>query len=109
VRRAAARLAENLARLAAAGPEVAALRARVLANDAADAVQAALLLDEAGWELAARGSARKAVVAAWFIRTRLDPHGRWHPGNEGVALELFDALTRYEPIAPERAAQVCQL
>jgi acyl-CoA dehydrogenase len=109
VSRASARLADNLARLAAAGPEVAALRARLLANDAADAAQAALLIDEAQWELTARGSARKAVVAAWFIRTRLEPHGRWHPGNEGIARELFEPLTRYEAIAPERAAAAAQL
>jgi acyl-CoA dehydrogenase len=99
-----ARLAENLARLAAATPEVAALRARLLANDAADAVQAAILLEEAAWELAARGSARKSVVAAWFARRHLEPRGRWHPGNEGIALELFEPLVRYEAIAPDRAA-----
>ncbi|HTE51330.1 MAG TPA: acyl-CoA dehydrogenase family protein [Kofleriaceae bacterium] len=102
--RARGRLAENLARLVSAGPEVAALRARVAANDAADAVQAALLLDEARWELDDRGSARKAVVAAWFARTRLEPHGRWHPGNERIVLDLFDAVIRYQPIDPDRAA-----
>ncbi|HWM85372.1 MAG TPA: acyl-CoA dehydrogenase family protein [Kofleriaceae bacterium] len=104
VARAGARLAENLARLAAAGPEVAALRARLLANDAADVVQAALLLDEAQWELGSRNSARKAVVAAWFIRARLEPNGRWHPGNQGIALDLFEPLVRYEPIDPDRTA-----
>jgi hypothetical protein len=104
VARARGRLGENFARLAAAGPEVASLRARVLANDAADAVQAALLLGEAQWELDAHASARKAVVAAWFIRTRLEPHGRWHPGNEGIVLDLFEPLTRYEPIEAGRAA-----
>jgi acyl-CoA dehydrogenase len=106
---ASARLGENLARLATLRPEAAALRARLLANDAADAIQAALLLDEAGWELAAHGSARKAVVATWFTRTRLEANGRWHPGNEGIALDLFEPLTRYEAIAPERAAAAGQL
>jgi hypothetical protein len=104
VARGRARVAENLARLAAADPEVAALRARLLANEVADVVQAALLLEEAQWELTARGSARKAVVAAWFTRARLESSGRWHPGNEAIALRLFDALVRYEPIAPEEAA-----
>lgn len=108
VSRASARLAENLARVAAAGPDVAMLRARLLANEAADAVQSALLLEEAEWELG-RGSARKAAVAAWFIRTRLEPQGRWHAGHEGTALELFDPLTRYESMSAERVAQVCQL
>ena len=109
VARAGARVAEKLARLASAGPEVAALRARLLANEAADAVQGALLLDEAQWELDARGSARKAVVAAWFARARLEPDGRWHPGNEGICLELFEPLVRYESIAPDRAAAAAQL
>lgn len=102
--RARGRLAENLARLAAAGQEVASLRARALANDAADLAQAAFLLREAQWELTARQSARKALVAAWYTRTRLDPHGRWHPGNERITLDLFDPLVRYEPIEPDRAA-----
>jgi acyl-CoA dehydrogenase len=104
VARGRARVAENLARLGAADPEVAALRARLLANEVADVVQAALLLEEAQWELSARGSARKAVVAAWFTRARLEAGGRWHPGNEAIALQLYDSLVRYDPIAPEQAA-----
>jgi hypothetical protein len=99
-----ARLAENLARVAGAGAEVARLRARQLAADMTDVVCAALLLDQAGWELGERQSARKAVVAAWYARARLGPRGRWHTGDERVALTLCEPLIRYEPITRAQAA-----
>jgi hypothetical protein len=103
--RANAQAGEAIERLAHAGDRVAALRARRLASDLADLTQAALLTDEASFELEASGSARKAVVAAWFVRTHLEPRGTWHVGQEGTALELFDPLVRYDVIRPEVAAK----
>jgi hypothetical protein len=57
-----------------------------------DVTQAALLLDQASTELAEQGSARKALVAAWFIRAHLEPRGRWHAGRR--SLDLFEPLIR---------------
>jgi alkylation response protein AidB-like acyl-CoA dehydrogenase len=101
--RANAELVESLGRLASVGQEAARLHARKLASDMADATQAALLLDQASIELGERGSARKALVAAWFIRSHLEPRGRWHAGNQAIALELFEPLIRYEQVTLERA------
>lgn len=107
--RATGRLAESLSRITTAGPEVARMRAGRLAGDLADLAQVALLLDDAQWALGERGDARKAVVATWLARALLEPHGRWHPGNEGIVAELFEPLIRYQPIAPARAAAIAGL
>lgn len=104
VARARGRLGETLARVAAAPADAAQLAARRLANDMADVAQAALLLDQAAHSLRDRADARKAVVATWFARAHLEPRGRWHPGCERIALDLFFPVTRYEPITPDRAA-----
>jgi hypothetical protein len=102
VSRASAELVESLGRLASGGEELARLHARKLASDMSDVTQAALLLDQASAELAEQGSARKALVAAWFIRAHLEPRGRWHAGNQAIALELFEPLVRYEKLPLER-------
>jgi alkylation response protein AidB-like acyl-CoA dehydrogenase len=102
--RARAELAESLARVAGAAERAQRLHAGRLANQMADVAQAALLVEEASWELADRGDARKALVATWFARAHLDPRGRWHPGNEGIALDLFEPITRYEAVDPDRAS-----
>jgi acyl-CoA dehydrogenase len=103
VRRASGELAELLGRLASGGEQVARLHARKLASEMSDVTQAALLLDEASTELAEHGSARKALVAAWFVRSHLEPRGRWHPGNQAIALELFEPMIRYEELPVDRA------
>jgi acyl-CoA dehydrogenase len=109
VARARAQLTESLGRVAGAGERAARLHAGRLANEMADVAQAAILLEEASWELSERGSARKAVVCAWFVRAHLEPRGRWHTGNEGIALELFEPLTRYEEVPADRAAELAGL
>lgn len=107
--RAKARLMENMARVGSSDKKVAMLHAGRLANDMADVAQACLLLDEATWELRERSSGRKAVVAAWFVRRHLAQDGRWHPGNEGVSLDLFDAVIGYDSIDPETAKAKAKL
>jgi alkylation response protein AidB-like acyl-CoA dehydrogenase len=109
VARAAGELGDSLGRIAGSTADVARLHARRLANDMATVSQAALLLAEAQWELDTKQSARKALVAAWFVRTHLEPRGRWHRGNEGIVLELFDALTRYDVISAEAAQRHAKL
>jgi alkylation response protein AidB-like acyl-CoA dehydrogenase len=108
VGRATAQVTERLGQIAAADREVAKLRSRRLANQLATVSAAALLLSEASRQLR-DGDARKAVVAAWFARKHLEPAGGWHPGNEGIVMELFDALTGYDRIDPERARSVAKL
>lgn len=105
VRKGAARLTEELGKIAAADRGTATLRARRVANLMARVTQCALVLDEARWQLAEHDNAHKAVVAAWLSRAHLEPRGRWHEGNEGIATELFEALTRYQGVAPALAAK----
>lgn len=97
------RLTEHLMRVAGGGPDGALLHAGRLANEMADVAQCALVLEEAQWELDARGSARKAVVAAWLTRSRLSANGRWDRRNETVVQDLFDRLVQYESITVEEA------
>jgi alkylation response protein AidB-like acyl-CoA dehydrogenase len=105
VKQGLAELMEALTWLPTAEPEVAQLRARRLANLFADVLQGALLLDEATWELAGRGLARKAVVATWFAKEHLVPErARGVTGGNRIALDLFHPLTRYGEIKPVEAA-----
>ncbi len=78
------------------------------ANALADAVQLALLLDEAVWELQQRQSARKAIVAAWFALSLL-PYGTATAtlgGSQRSALlssDVFYPVIRQESVAPAQA------
>jgi alkylation response protein AidB-like acyl-CoA dehydrogenase len=104
---AARRLEAQLGALAQMERPRAEFRARAFAGRLADAMQAALLLEEAGWELAARGSARKAVVAALFAAHRLgDDQEQALALAEEAAHVLFAPLLRYGPIAPASAGKV---
>jgi hypothetical protein len=106
VRSALAEVREVTAALAAMEPDRVQLNARAVTGYLADVIQGALLLEQAAWELAQRGSARKAVIAEIFA----DRHLRTHPlrgilsGNR-TALDLFEALVGYDTVPPERAAR----
>ena len=77
------------------------LQARRLAIFMADVAQAALLVEEAVWELAHKNSARKAIVARHFIEMRLaEPPLRGITSGDRTALDFFDAIVRYTPVAP---------
>ncbi len=96
---------EALQFLSRAERDIAELRARSFTAYLTDVAQAALLLEEAEWELKNRASARKAVVAELFIRSHLTNRRlRGITSNERVALDLFEPLTRYGEIEPSRAA-----
>jgi acyl-CoA dehydrogenase len=97
-------LREALQFLSRAERDLAQLRARSFTAYLADVAQAALLLEEAQWELENRASARKAVVAELFIRSHLAHRPlRGITSSERVALDLFEPLTRYGEIEPSRA------
>jgi hypothetical protein len=67
-------------------------------------VQAALLLEEAQWELRESGSARKAVVARLFVEKHLRaPRARGIVSSDRTPLDLFLPLTRYGSIEPAQA------
>ncbi|MFQ5664869.1 MAG: acyl-CoA dehydrogenase family protein [Candidatus Binatia bacterium] len=81
------------------------LHARAITGYLADLTQAALLLEQASWELTHRGSARKALVARIFTDRYLTAHpSRGILSGDRVALDLFDELVRYGNITPERAS-----
>jgi acyl-CoA dehydrogenase len=90
-------------------PDRVQLNARAVTGYLADVIQSALLLEEAAWELAQRGSARKAVIAAIFADRYLTIHPlRGILSGNRVVLDLFDELVGHGTIAPERAARYLQ-
>jgi len=98
-------LREILGALPGMDPEVVQFKTRALTGYLADVVQAALLIEQATWELSQRGSARKAVVARLFTDRYLTVHpARGVLSGNRIALDLFDPIVRYGTIAPGRAA-----
>ncbi|MGD0946804.1 MAG: acyl-CoA dehydrogenase family protein [Candidatus Binatia bacterium] len=106
VRSALAEVREVIAALAGMEPDRVQLNARAVTGYLADVTQGALLLEQAAWELAQRGSARKAVIAEIFADRYLTVHPlRGILSGNRAALDLFDELVCYGDIAPERAAR----
>jgi hypothetical protein len=92
---------EAIAYLERAAQDLRLLHARRLTAFMADVAQAALLVEEAAWELEHKGSARKAVIAAYFVRQKLvDKQLRGITSDDRTALDHFDAIVRYQPVAP---------
>jgi len=80
------------------------LNARRLTGYMADVVQAALLVEEAAWELANKGSARKAIVARRFVDTHLVTQAaRGITSGDRTPIDQFDAIVRYLPVSPSSA------
>jgi alkylation response protein AidB-like acyl-CoA dehydrogenase len=77
------------------------MHAHRLTDYMADVTQAALLVEEAVWELAQKGSARKAIVARQFAETRLAQHAMRGIASENrIPLDWFDAIVSYQPVQP---------
>jgi hypothetical protein len=92
---------EAIAYLERAPEDVRLLNARRLTDYMADVTQAALLAEEAVWELAHKGSARKAVVLRQFVEAHLSPQPvRGITSGVRTALDYFGPIVRYEPVAP---------
>jgi len=93
---------EAVAYLERAPQEIRLLQARRLAEFLADVAQAALLIEEAVWELAHKDSARKAVIARYFAEWKLaDRPLRGITSDDRTVLDHFDAIVRYQPIAKD--------
>jgi acyl-CoA dehydrogenase len=91
-----------MATLATEGQEYAQHEAKELAEYVFDVVTGALLLDNAQHAIETKDDARKALVAQWFVRTHLEtPGARGITDGEMLPHEQFDALVRYERVAPE--------
>lgn len=98
-------LREALVHLAGADTDEAQLQAKELAEYVFDIYTAALLLAEAQTELD-RGDARKALVAERFVETRLrEADARGIADGDRFAIEHFDGIVRYAPVAPESIAE----
>ncbi|HEY8215594.1 MAG TPA: acyl-CoA dehydrogenase family protein [Acidimicrobiia bacterium] len=80
------------------------LHARRFAFLLADLVEGALLLDEATWQLARDGDARKAVVATQFARKHLaPPRARGILDDDRTVIDEFEPIVRYGPVEPAAA------
>ncbi len=96
---------EAAAYLEHAPQDVRLLHARRITDYMADVAQAALLVEEADWELAHKNSARKAIVARHFASMHLSqPPVRGITSEDRTVLDHFDAIVRYQPI-PKEALQ----
>ncbi|MGH9302873.1 MAG: acyl-CoA dehydrogenase family protein [Acidimicrobiales bacterium] len=101
LRAARSELAEACEYVLGAPEEMALLKLRRLSVLMAEALEGALLYEEASWSLARDGDARKAVVARRFSMRRLDPAGGHSLTDpDRTVLDLFEPVVRYGKIEP---------
>ena len=87
-------------------PEVAQHEAKELADYIFDVTAAVCLLERAEWRLRTAEDAREKLVAEWFVRDRFETHdtrGIVEDERDTTPLEEYDAIVRYDRVAPERA------
>ena len=87
-------------------PEVAQHEAKQLADFIFDVTAAVCLLERAEWRLEEADDAREKLVAEWFVRDRFETHdarGIVEDERDTTPLEEYDAIVRYDRVAPERA------
>jgi acyl-CoA dehydrogenase len=87
-------------------PEVAQHEAKKLADFIFDVTAAVCLLERAEWRLEEADDAREKLVAEWFVRDRFETHetrGIAEDERDTTPLEEYDAIVRYDHVAPERA------
>lgn len=78
------------------------LQAQRLTDYMADVAQAALLVEEAAWELEHKGSARKALVARHFANLRLSEHPvRGITSGDRTTIDFFEPTVRYQPVSKD--------
>lgn len=94
---------EAIAYVASAPKDVARLHPRRITRYLTNLASAALLVEQATWELAERSSARKAAVARLYANVHLGSHSLGGIGRDDrLVLDGFDAITRYGELSPER-------
>jgi hypothetical protein len=92
---------EAIDHVAGAPKDVSRLHARRITRGLANLLSGAFLCEQATWELAERGSARKAALAQLYAGVHLRPRGLVSR-DEAIVLELFDPITRYGEVSPDR-------
>ena len=93
---------DAIAWLQSADEDIRLMNARRLTDYMADVTQAALLVEEAAWELAHKGSARKAIIARQFVEMRLSSHpARGITSGARIPLDWFEEIVAWKPVAPE--------
>jgi acyl-CoA dehydrogenase len=86
-------------------PDVAQHEAKKLADFIFDVTAAVCLLERAEWRLEEADDAREKLVAEWFVRDRFETHetrGIAEDERDTTPLEEYDAIVRYDRVAPER-------
>lgn len=92
-------LKEAIAYLQSAPEDVRLLNARRLTDFMADVTQAALLIEEATWELANKGSARKTLIARQFIESHLAVRPvRGITSGARIPLDWFGEIVCWKPV-----------
>ena len=94
---------EAVAYLEHAPQDVRLLQARRLTDYMADVAQAALLVEEAAWELEHKGSARKAIVARHFADDAAFASTRCAASrpDDRTVLDFFEPIVRYQPVSKD--------
>jgi len=91
-----------LGTLATGDPDYAQHEAKRLADLVFDVVTATRLLENAQRALDADSDARKALVAAWFVRTRLEERPvRGITDGDALPDDHFEAIVRYASVDPD--------
>ena len=104
-----AELQAGLGTLATEDADYAQYHAKRLADLIFDVVSAALLLEEAQWQLDERGDARKALVARRFVETRFgdeEAYGVASGDRFATDDDVFASIARYASVAPDALAEV---
>ena len=94
---------EALAAYESADSDLQLLHAKRLTHFLADIAEGALLLDEATWQLARDGDARKAVVARRFTRRLVPARARGIFDDDRTVIDQFEPIVRYGAIEPSAA------
>jgi acyl-CoA dehydrogenase len=95
-------LDESFETVLASDQKYAELNAKRLTNYLFDVTAAALLLDEAQWEIDNESNARKAVVAHRFVNEHLRERSNRGITETGrLPIEQFDAIVRFASVSPE--------
>ncbi len=96
-------LVEAIAYLQSVPEDLALLQLRRFCGLMADALEGALLCEEAAWALDRTGDARKAAVARRFASRHLQPGpARGITSGDRTVIDLFEPLVRYGEIEPSR-------